>query len=61
MPVRLQAKDKVLFEGETVPVPMVGDAIEHEGQTVRVEAVTWNFGGATVVVTLVLGDVPYTY
>jgi|1185.fasta_scaffold32544_2 hypothetical protein len=62
MPVRLQVQDKVLCEGENVPVPRVGDAIEHEGQIVRVEAVTWAFGaGATVLVTMVLGDVPYTY
>jgi hypothetical protein len=61
MPVRLQIQDKVLFEGETVPVPRVGDAIRHDGQVVRVEAVTWDFAGGAVVATLVVGEVPYTY
>lgn len=62
MTLRLLIQDKVVYEGEAVPVPRSGDMIDHEGQSVPVAAVTWQFDGTgDVQVTLVVGDQPYTY
>jgi len=62
MTLRMLVQDEVVYEGEAVPVPRSGDVIDYGGQTVPVEAVTWQFSDAGhIEVTLVLGDRPYTY
>jgi hypothetical protein len=62
MPFRLMVQDEVLYEGEAPAVPRPGDAIDRDGEARPVEAVTWDFrAGGLVVVTLVVGDRPYTY
>jgi hypothetical protein len=61
MNLRLTVKDETKYEGPAISVPRVGDAIHHGDETVRVEAVVWDFGADSVSVELVLGDRPYTY
>jgi hypothetical protein len=62
MTLRMLVQDEVVYEGETIPVPRSGDVIDHGGQSVPVEAVTWQFSDAgDIEVKLVLGDRPYTY
>jgi hypothetical protein len=62
MTVRLLIQDQLVYEGDAVPIPRSGDVIDHGGQSVPVEAVTWQFSGTgDVDVTLVVGDRPYTY
>jgi hypothetical protein len=62
MTLRLLVQDEVVYEGEAVPVPRSGDLIDHGGQSLPVEAVTWQFSDTRdVEVTLVVGDRPYTY
>ena len=61
--LRLQVGDTTVYEGPAIVVPRVGDRMNHDGQTVPVEATEWDFAGAPdiVSVTLVLGDQPYSY
>lgn len=59
--LRLQIGDKVIFEGPSMAMPRAGEEIHHDGEVVRVEAVVWNFETEDVIVTLVVGDRPYTY
>ncbi len=62
MTLRLLVQDKLVYEGEAAPIPRSGDVIDHGGQSVPVEAVTWQFSDAgDIEVTLVVGDRPYTY
>jgi hypothetical protein len=61
MSLRLIVQENVVYEGEPIPVPRVGDGFQFEGQTVPVEAVTWEYAGRDVSVTLVLGPREYTY
>ena len=63
MPLRLMLQGEILYDGEAVPVPRVGDGIERDGrESLPVVAVTWKFtDGDLVVVTLEIGDRPYTY
>jgi hypothetical protein len=60
MTMRLQVDDDVIYEGAPIAVPGVGDAIRRNGEDVRVEARTWEFGDV-VVVTLLTGARPYTF
>jgi hypothetical protein len=61
--LRVVNDTKVIYEGEAVAVPRVGDAIHHDGQVVRVESVVWDFAGVddATTVTLHVGSVPYTF
>ena len=61
MLIRLMLQDKVLYEGEAVPIPRAGDGIERDGESLPVESVTWQFNGNQAVVTLAVGERPYTY
>ena len=62
MTLRLQVQDKIVYEGEPIPIPRVGEAFQHEGDAKPVESVTWDIqSGDLVVVTLVVGARPYTY
>ena len=62
MTLRLLVQDTVVYEGEAIPIPRSGDVIDHDGQSVPVEAVTWQFSDTgDIQVTLVVGDRPYTY
>jgi hypothetical protein len=62
MPLRLLVQEQIVYEGEPIPIPRVGEAFQHNGDAMPVESVTWDFRTAgTVAVTLVLGARPYTY
>lgn len=62
MKLRLQIQDKTVYEGDPIPIPRVGEAVQHEGDAVPVESVAWDIQTPElVVVTLVLGARPYTY
>jgi len=62
MNVRLLVGDDVVCEGESIPIPRVGDVIVHDNATFPVEAITWDYGNpAVVTATLVIGSQPYTY
>jgi hypothetical protein len=62
MSLRLLIQDEVVYEGDSIPVPRVGEVIHHGGQVVPIESVTWDFGEAgTVTVTLLVGSQPYTF
>ncbi len=64
--LRLQVKDKTIYEGPTISVPRAGEEIHHDGQVVRVEALVWDFGAdpartSVVTVSLTVGTQPYTF
>jgi hypothetical protein len=61
--VRIKIDDTTIYEGPLVAVPHKGDDIHHNGAVVRIEAVTWQFGGdnSDVTVTLVVGERSYTF
>jgi len=62
MPLRLLVQDQIVYEGEPIPIPRVGEAVQHEGQAMPVESVTWDVqSSGMVTVTLVLGTRSYTY
>ncbi len=62
MSMRLLIHDQVVYEGDPIPVPRVGDVIRHGGEFEPVEAVTWDFVDRdAVTITLIVGDRPYTY
>jgi hypothetical protein len=62
MSVRLIVQDQIVYEGAPIPIPRVGEAVQHNGDAMPVESVTWDFQSAELVsVTLVLGARPYTY
>jgi hypothetical protein len=62
MLMRLLIHDKIVYEGDAIPVPRVGEVIRRGGDFLPVEAVTWDFvDRATVSVTLLIGDRPYRY
>ncbi len=62
MTVRLLIQDELLCEGESVPVPRVGELVHHDGQVVPIESVIWDFRErGSVTVALVVGNRPYTF
>jgi hypothetical protein len=61
MPVRIVIDDQVVYEGESIPVPRVGDTIERAGEARPIEAVTWELGDHGPTVTLLLAEQPYAY
>jgi len=62
MSVRLFIHDDLVYEGESVPVPRVGEAVRRGDEFLPIEGVTWDFGdGGGVTVTLIVGTRPYTY
>jgi hypothetical protein len=61
MSLRLLIHDEVIYEGESMLVPRVGDVVRRDDDFMPVEAVTWDFRGDATVVTLLLGDRPYRY
>jgi hypothetical protein len=59
---RILIGDTTVYEGAPVAVPHNGDDIHHNGEVVRVEAVTWDFAtSGAVQVTLVVGKSSYTF
>ena len=62
MTLRVVVKDKVVYEGDAVPVPRVGELIDCEAKSLPVESVGWEFQeGGLVVVTVAVSERPYTY
>jgi hypothetical protein len=62
MTLRVLVQEETVYEGDAIPVPRAGDLIERSGEALPVESVTWDFrAGGLVLVTLSLGDRPYTY
>ena len=62
MSLRLIVHDEVLYEGDSIPVPRVGDVVHRDDGFERVEAVEWDFHEVEgVKVTLIVGDRPYTF
>jgi hypothetical protein len=60
--IRLLINDDIAYEGPDIPVPRVGDHLNHDGEVVQIHAVTWDLGDANVVVvSLGVGTQPYTY
>ena len=53
----------VVFRGETSAIPREGDRLVHNGDVVRVQSVTWNFGTdqSTVTVDVAIGEREYTF
>jgi hypothetical protein len=55
-------QETVENEGEAIPVPRAGDLVNRGDESLPVESVTWEFqDGGLVLVTLAVGDRPYTY
>jgi hypothetical protein len=62
MLMRLLIHDEVVYEGNSIPVPRVGEVIRRGDDFLPIEAVTWDLADrTTVVVTLLVGDRPYRY
>jgi len=62
MPLRVLVDETVVYEGEAVPVPRVGELLQRDGDALPIESVTWEFrNGGLVLATLRIGDRPYTY
>ena len=62
MSLRLIIHDEVLYEGDSITVPRVGDVVHRDDGSERVEAVEWDFRAVDGVrVTLVVGSRPYTF
>ena len=62
MSLRLLIHDELLYEGESMLVPRVGEVIRRGDEFHPIEAVTWDFSeGDAVTVKLVVGDRPYTF
>ena len=62
MSVRLFIHDELVYEGESVPVPRVGEAVRRGDEFLPIEGVTWDFrAGGAVTVTLITGSRPYTF
>jgi hypothetical protein len=62
MSVRLLIHDELVYEGESVAIPRVGEAVRRGEEFLPVEGVTWDFrDGGAVTVTLITGSRPYTY
>jgi len=60
--MRVLIDDKVIYNGDAIPVPRVGDTIEHDGESLPIEAVNWDLEAqGTVSVTLLLGSRAYAY
>jgi hypothetical protein len=59
--MRVLIDNQVVYDGAPVPVPRVGDTVQHDGETRSVEAVTWELADNSVSVTLLLADRPYAY
>jgi hypothetical protein len=53
----------VVFRGETTAVPREGDRLVYNGDVVRVQSVTWNFGDdrSTITVDVAVGEREYTF
>jgi hypothetical protein len=53
----------VVFRGDITAVPREGDRIVYDGDVMRVQSVTWNFGDdlSTVSVEVAIGDREYTF
>jgi hypothetical protein len=62
MSLRVLVEEKVVYEGDAVPVPRVGELLQQDGEALPIESVTWEFrDGGLVLATLRVGDRPYTY
>jgi hypothetical protein len=62
MTLRVLVQEETVYEGDAIPVPRAGESIERGGETLPVDSVTWDFrGGGLVLVTLSVGERPYTY
>jgi hypothetical protein len=63
MSIRLLINDKLLCEGEGIPIPRVGDHLRRDDDAFPVEAVTWDLSDAAnvVVVSILVGTQPYTH
>jgi hypothetical protein len=62
MAMRLHIQDVLVYEGDAIPIPRVGDVIYREDELVPIESVTWDFRDSeAVIVGLVVGNRPYTY
>ena len=60
--MRVLIDDKVIYDGDVIPVPRVGDTIERNGESLPIEAVNWDLEAqGTVSVTLLLGSRSYAY
>jgi hypothetical protein len=61
--IRVVVGDEAVYEGSAGAVPRVGENIVHDGETVGIESVVWDFSGNEGVVTVVLGigARPYTF
>ena len=59
--MRLLIDDQVVYEGEPVPVPRVGEIVQRDGEARAVEAVTWDLADNSISVTLMLADQPYSF
>ena len=61
MSIRILIDDNVVYEGESIPVPRVGDTIERDGEALPIEAVSWDLGDRGPTVRLLLAARPYAY
>ena len=61
MTVRLLINEDVVYDGEAIPIPRVGDHLRRDDDVVQVEAVTWAFDDGLVVVALLAGTKSYTF
>ena len=59
--MRLLIDDQVVYDGEPVPVPRVGEIVQRDGEPRAVEAVTWDLADNSISVTLMLADQPYSF
>lgn len=62
MSLRLLIHDELVYEGESMLVPRVGEVMLRGDDYYPIEAVMWDFSGTdAATVRLVVGDRPYTY
>jgi len=62
MSLRVLVEETVVYEGDAVPVPRVGELLQRDGEALPIESVTWEYRDAGLVLaTLRIGDRPYTY
>ena len=62
MSLRLLIHDELVYEGESLLVPRVGEVIRRGDEFLPIEAVAWDFSDSdAVTVALVIGDRPYTF
>ena len=62
MSLRLLIHDELVYEGESMLVPRVGEVLLRGDDFYPIEAVMWDFSGIdTVTARLVVGDRRYTF